>query len=301
VAKPRKKLVLIDANAFIHRAYHVTSHMFGGRGPQTKKGRKTGVPYGFALMLLALIKNLKPDFAIAAFDTGKKTFRNKIFKQYKATRTKAPQELYDQIPLVFEILKAFNLPALTYSNYEADDIIGALATQAPKNLDVYIVTGDKDALQLVDKNIFVYTPQKGLTEPKIYTPKDVKKEMGIKPKQIIDFKALAGDSSDNIPGVPGIGPKRAVALLKEFGNLQKIYQNLDKIPSPLAALLKKYEKKARLSQKLATLVTDLPLKLDLPQASLNRLEPGKIKRAFQKLEFKSLIKRIPDAQKELPF
>ena len=289
MAQGRKKLVLIDGNALVHRAFHALAQA----NLTSPMGEPTGAVYGFAVMLLNIFTKLKPDYIAVAFDTSAPTFRHKEYADYKATRIKAPQELYDQIPRVQELLESFNIPLFTMDGFEADDIVGTLSYQAPDTIDTYIATGDMDALQLVNKHTFVYAPRKGFTDIVIYDPAEIEKVKGLKPSQIIDFKGLRGDPSDNIPGVPGVGEVTAKKLLNEYGTIDKIYQNLDKLPEKTKELLTKHKASAIQSKSLATILTDIPIKLDLKRAEAVEFDANKVKDLFFKLGFRSLVSRIP--------
>jgi DNA polymerase-1 len=230
-----KTLVLIDSNAIIHRAYHALP-----KNMATSKGEMTNAVYGYATTLVKILEDLHPDYIAASFDISRATFRLKQYAEYKATRVAADQELYDQIPLVRELLSVFEIPVYDKEGYEADDVIGTISDkfeernpkQLYKDFNVYIVTGDKDAFQLVDGNINVYNLKHGLSSAQIVNRETIQKEFNLQPEDFIDLKALAGDPSDNIPGVPGIGPKTATNLLIKFDTLVKLYEKIEaKIPS----------------------------------------------------------------------
>ncbi|MDD5606027.1 MAG: DNA polymerase I [Patescibacteria group bacterium] len=286
----RKKLVLIDGNALIHRAYHA----FAQARLTNTQGHPTGAIYGYALMLLNIFAKLKPEYIAVAFDTGKPTFRHEEYGEYKATRKAADQELIDQIPHIHELTNIFNIPVFAKEGFEADDIIGTLATQAPKDIDVYIATGDMDALQLVDNNIFVYAPKKGFADIMIYDKKTVLEQKGLKPDQMIDFKGLRGDPSDNIPGVKGIGEIGAKKLLLEFGTIENIYEHLQGIPERTRQLLDHNKSMAFQSKRLATILTNIPIKLDLKKAVAEEFDASKVREFFHKYGFRSLLSKIPN-------
>ncbi|MFH0912550.1 MAG: DNA polymerase, partial [Patescibacteria group bacterium] len=290
MAQGRKKLVLIDGNALVHRAFHALSQA----NLTSPTGEPTGAVYGFAVMLLNIFTKLKPDYIAVAFDTSAPTFRHKEYEDYKATRIKAPQELYDQIPRVQDLLEAFNIPLFVKDGFEADDIVGTLSHQAPDTIDTYIATGDMDALQLVNQHTFVYAPRKGFSDIVIYDPTEIEKVKGLKPSQIIDFKGLRGDPSDNIPGVPGVGEVTAKKLLVEYGTIDEVYQNLDKLPEKTRELLTKHKASAIQSKSLATILTDIPIELDLKKAEAIEFDADKVKDLFFKLGFRSLVDRIPN-------
>lgn len=283
-----KKLILIDGNAVIHRAFHALPPF------KTTKGELVNAVYGFSSILLNLINGEKPDFIAVCFDMAKKTFRHEEYKDYKATRKKAPDELYAQIPRIREIVKTFEIPIYEEEGYEADDVLGALAQQAEKTGEIktYIFTGDKDTLQLVTENINVLMPTKGLKEPMTYDVQKVLGKFGLSPKQIPDLKGLQGDASDNIKGVKGIGPKTARTLLQKYGNLENIYSNLNEIKGATKEKLQKDKESAFFSRRMATLITDLKTKLDINACITHEYDQQKIQKLFTDLEFHSLLPRL---------
>ncbi len=290
------RLVIIDGNAIIHRAYHAIPPL------TTKDGQIVNAVYGFTSMLLKVWKDLKPDHLAVTFDMAGPTFRHEQFKEYKATRVKADQALYNQIPLVHEVVKAFGLPIYEKKGYEADDVIGTIATAAAGTAEVFVVTGDMDTLQLVQDGVKVYTLRKGLSDIVIYDAKEVQKRYGFGPKQIIDFKALAGDSSDNIPGVPGIGEKTATDLIQKFGSVENLYEELKNEKSDARASLKagvlnkliQGEASARMSFALASINCEVPdVSFSLKNSQIREFDRSKIEQLFQKFEFVSLLKRVP--------
>lgn len=291
----KKKIVLIDAHALIHRAFHALPPL------KTKKGELVNAVYGFSSILFKVIKELEPDYLAVAFDLAGPTFRDIEYKEYKAKRVKPPQQLYDQIPLVKEIVKALALPIYEKEGFEADDLIGTiiakLKTHPPAGglkLKSIIVTGDLDTLQLVDENTEIYLPQKGIKDTIIYDLSAIKKRYGIRPRQIADFKGLKGDPSDNIIGVPGIGEKTALRLIKKFGSLKKLYQNLGKsdLDPKLKAKLLEYKEQAEFSQYLATIRRDVPLKFNLADCRWGRFNRQEVVKLLKRLEFSSLVERI---------
>jgi DNA polymerase I-like protein with 3'-5' exonuclease and polymerase domains/5'-3' exonuclease len=287
----RKKLVLIDGYALVHRAFHA----FSRANLTSPEGEPTGAVYGFAVMLLNILAKVKPDYIIATFDTAAPTFRHEEYAEYKATRVKAPDELYEQIPHVIKLAETFNIPIFAENGVEADDLIGTLARQAvKKDVDVYIATGDMDALQLVDDHTFVYGPGKSFADVIIYTPKIVKEKRGLTPEQVVDFKGLRGDASDNIPGVPGIGEVTAKKLLSEYKTLEDVLENADQISGRVGELLRKHKALALQSKRLATIVTDLPIKLNLPAAEAVAFDSNKVRQLFGELGFRSLVNKIPN-------
>lgn len=286
----KKKLVLIDSNALIHRAFHALP-------PLTKKdGTPTGAVYGYALTLLNVLDQLKPDYIVATFDLKGPTFRHEKYKEYKANRKKAPDELYEQIPLVKKLLQSYGVPIFEKSGFEADDIIGTIAKEENGGIEKIIVTGDMDALQLVDDNVKVFTLRKGIKDTVIYDAAAVKERYNLTPKQIIDYKALRGDASDNIPGVKGIGDKGATNLLNEYGDLEGVYKNLENVSAKaMKNKLKEGRESAFLSYDLATIRTDVDVDFELDNCSVLALQKDELARFFREMEFYALFKRIGGA------
>ncbi len=294
-----KALLIIDSNSVIHRAYHALPPLV------TKKGEQTGAIYGFLLTLFKVIKEIKPNFIVATFDTPAPTFRHKKFKDYKAKRPKIAEELSEQIPKIKEILKLFDIPIFEKEGFEADDLIATITKEVKKRqifpvLEIYVLSGDLDTLQLVSNNTKVYTLQKGIKKTIIYDRQEVFSRFGIEPAQIIDFKALCGDPSDNIPGVTGIGKKTAVKLLLEFGNLKNLYRNLEEnsekaknLNPKLRKLLLEYKEQAFFSKFLALAKNDVPLNFKLERCRWKNFDKKKISKIFENYEFYSLIKRLP--------
>jgi len=280
-------VILIDGNSLAYRAFYALPDTM-----KTSTGITTNAIYGFTTMLLKVLDE-KPDFVAIAFDRKEPTFRHKEYKEYKATRQKAPPTLYEQMPHVREIAEALDIPVFELAGYEGDDLIGTLAIEAEKaGHAVTILSGDLDPLQLVDDNIKVLTTRKGITDTFLYGEKEVEERYGLKPNQLIDYKALKGDTSDNIPGVPKVGEKTAVELLKEFGTLDNIYQSLDKIKKPaLRESLKNNLALAELSKKLGTIVTSAPIEIDFEKCRRGAINWSKVVPLFEKFEFESLVKK----------
>ncbi|MBI5151920.1 hypothetical protein HZA39_00120 [Candidatus Peregrinibacteria bacterium] len=292
-----KKLYLIDGNSIFYRAFFALPHF------HTKAGELTNAIYGFTATLLHFLLEHEPDYIGVVFDKGKKTFRHQEYKEYKATRPPAPDELYAQMPKTKEIVDAFHIPLFEEDNYEADDIIGALARKAEheKNLHIYVISSDRDVLQLVSDKISVIMPKKGFSEFEEYTPESTKKHFGLTPEQIPDYKALAGDPSDNIKGIKGIGEQTAKKLLEEYGSLDNIYKNIDKIEGAVKTKLIENEEGAHFSKYLATLATNWPVKFSLDSCAVTNFDSAKVKELFEKLEFKSLLARFEKfKQKQQP-
>lgn len=289
----RKTLVLLDGNALIHRSYHALPPM------TTKAGESVSAVYGFALTLFGVLEKFKPDYIAASFDLPGGTFRNELYAEYKATRVAAPDDLYAQIPRVKEFVQAFNIPIYEQAGFEADDCVGTLARQGEQaGVDVVIVTGDTDTLQLVTDHVRVFTLRKGLKDMVLLGPAEVEAKYGFPAEHLIDYKGLRGDSSDNIPGVKGVGEKTATDLIQEFGSLETIYKNLDKVKPKVREKLEADKEKAFLSKKLGTIDTKAPVTLDLAATATHDFDRAIIEKFLRELEFFSLLKRIPGNQLE---
>lgn len=288
-------LYLIDGHALAYRTYFaLTGYSPGGSRWQTSKGEPTAGIYGFATVLLRLLEQEKPDYLAVAFDVGK-TFRDDIFPEYKGTRAKMPDDLRPQIERIRQMVDAFNIPRLEMEGYEADDVLGTIAKKAAaQGIGVKIITGDRDLLQLVGDHIIVSLPQKGkMGDSEDYiTDEQVKEYFGVPPRLVVDYKALLGDSSDNIPGVKGIGEKTAQALYQTFSSLDDLYAHLDQVPPKIRAKLEENREMAYLSRDLATIRTDLEIDLDLEQARPANFDPAKVEGLFRELEFRSLVPRV---------
>ncbi len=284
-------LYLIDGHALAYRSYYALSAGDPTRW-QTSGGEPTAGIYGFASVLLRLLENDRPDYMAVAFDVGK-TFRHEMYPDYKGTRAKMPDDLRPQIKRIRQMVDAFNLPRIEKEGYEADDVLGSLAGIAEEQgLGVKIITGDRDLLQLVTERVIVNLPGRSLSDARDYYPADVVKKLGVRADQVVDFKALMGDSSDNIPGVYGIGKKTAQKLLAEYDNLDNIYAHLDEIPNRYRTKLAADKKAAYLSRDLARIRTNLNLSLDLEHARTDRLDVSAVTELFRDLEFSSLIPRL---------
>lgn len=286
-----KKLVILDTFAVLHRAWHAIPPL------TNKQGVMTNAVYGFTSILLKIIKELEPDYLVAAFDLPHETFRKKAYPEYKAQREAPDKDFIGQIVWVEKILSALNIPKLALAGYEADDIIGSLATQVHGNKDIrtIIVSGDLDTLQLVNNRTEVYTMRQGFQDTLTYDAQAIKDRYGLEPQQLIDMKALRGDPSDNIPGVKGIGEKGAAGLIQTFGSLVGVYKHLDspKIKPRMREILTTQEEQAFLSKKLVTIVCDLKVNLDLKKAETDNYDWGKAKEVFQELDFHSLMNKLP--------
>ncbi len=292
MSKGLPKILLLDSNALIHRSFHAIPPL------TTPKGEQVNAVYGFANALLKAIKDEKPDYVVACFDVGKDTFRNKIFDGYKAHRKETDHALTLQIPRVKEIVEVLNIPLFAQKGVEADDLVGSLAHIAnQKGIEAVIVTGDNDALQLVGDMVSVYSLRRGVTDTLTYDRKAVKEKVGVFPEQIIDYKALAGDSSDNIPGAPGIGPKTACELLEKYKTLDGIYQHLDELKERPQNILRDNKKQVLMSKELAEIKKDLKIDLDLKEADVKNFDFSKVVGLFHELDFKSLLTKLPAGTK----
>jgi len=292
--KETKKLILIDGNAVIHRAYHAMPPLV------TKKGELVNAVYGFSSTLLSVIDKFKPEYILATFDLTGPTFRHAQYEEYKATRVKADQELYDQIPRVKEVVRAFGIPIFEAQGFEADDVIGTLVAQSEKNhedIENIIVTGDMDTLQLVSSKTKVYTMRRGLTDSVLYGEKEVFGRYNLKPEQLIDFKGLRGDPSDNIPGVKGIGEKTAITLLGQYKTVEGVYEHLNEIKGTVKEKLERDKMMAIKSKSLATISREAPVELDIEKAITHDFDREALVGMFKELNFFSLVKRIPGADK----
>lgn len=287
----RKRLAIIDGKSVFYRGYYAMPNL------STKDGTPTGGVYGFAVMALEVIKKLDPDYVCVAWDKPKTNIRKRlaIYPAYKAGRKPAPPDFYDQIPLLHELLEAFGWPLYELDDYEADDIMGTLALQArQKNLDTALVTSDLDLLQVINGEVHVYALKKGFSNIELFHPESFEKKYGISVRQFLDLKALKGDSSDNIPGAPGIGEKTAVQLLQEFKTIEGIYKNLDKVKESTRKKLEEGRESVELSKKIAAIWTDAPLKLDLKEVDGSKCDPVRVAEVLEKLEFRTLARQLPE-------
>ncbi|MGB8213154.1 MAG: DNA polymerase I [Anaerolineales bacterium] len=282
-------LYLIDGHALAYRMYFALTSGGPSQRWQTSSGEPTAGTYGFARELLRIFEQEKPDYLAVAFDTGK-TFRDEIFPEYKATRAKMPDDLRLQIERIRQVVDAFNIPRLEMEGFEADDVLGSAAQWAARQgLGVKIITGDRDLLQLVGQRIIVYLAG---DDQNYITPEDVLGKLHVRPEQVVDYKALVGDKSDNIPGVAGVGEKTTEILLAKYGTLDAIYAHLDEIELRWRTKLVAGKDSAYMSYRLAAIRTDLPVSLDLEQARTDAFEPAKVEAIFRELEFRSLIEKL---------
>jgi DNA polymerase-1 len=293
----RKRLFLIDGSALFYRSYFAFI-----RNPLiNSKGENTSAVYGYTMYLMRIIMEEKPEYLAVVFDHKEPTFRHEMYEPYKATREKMPEEMISQYPRIIEITKAFDVPLLEVPGYEADDVIGTLAKRGEaEGLEVFMATSDKDMMQLLSPHIHMYSMRPG-ADSEIIDEAYVKEKYGLTPSQIVDYLALMGDSSDNVPGVPKVGDKTARSLLQEFGTLENIYRNLDKITKKsIKESLKENRDKAELSKKLVTINTEVPLDIDWEAIRLTRMNPDHLVPLFEELEFRSLITKLYEYLGEAP-
>ena len=319
------RLVLIDGHAILYRAYHALPTSL-----TTSTGQIVNAVYGFTSMLLRVVAELKPTHLIVVFDTPEPTFRNKLYKDYQIQRPKADPEFISQIDVVKKVVREMNIPIFECPGFEADDVIGTLAFQASdlkvkdsrrsgihdaadahssqaasgqnskigEPMETIIVTGDRDMLQLVNEQIKLYMPVKGLSQSKLYGEPEVVERMGVTPFQIIDYKGFVGDPSDNYPGIPGIGPKSAEKLLGKWGTLENVYKHLSDIDGKLAGKLIQHKESALLSKRLATIVIDAPVTFDEEKCILKNFDTPNVHQLFEEFGFRSLISRLGVKNKE---
>ena len=281
------KFLVIDGSSLIHRAFFALPPLMN------KNGVHTGAVYGLCNMLLKLLGDLQPRYMAVAFDKSRKTFRTELYADYKGQRKPTPSELSEQFPLAMQVLGALGIHTLELDNYEADDIIGTFAVHAPEDVEVVIVTGDRDELQLVDKRTKVYYTKRGISDIQVFDEAEFAANYeGLVPKQLIELKGLMGDTSDNIPGVPGVGPKTALKLIKEYGTVANVLENIDKVSGKsLKAKLAEHEESALLSQKLATICTDAPVDCNVGLYELAPIQE-EARTLLQDLEFRNMYDRF---------
>ena len=283
-----KKLAIIDGSSYIYRAYYALPPL------KSPRGIPTGAIYGFIRMISKLLNELNPDYIAVIFDAPGKTFRHKEYKEYKSQRKETPDDLKVQIPKIKEIIKLFGIKILEKEGFEADDIIATLAKKGKeKGLKVYIVTPDKDMLQLVEDNIYVLNP----VNNKLYDREKVKEKYGIYPEQFIYYQAIVGDPIDNIVGVKGVGPKTAAKLLQEYGDLNNILKNIDKLPYRIRKSFEDSKDKLEENIFLVKLKNDVPLDINIEDLKKGHTDWEKLMETFEELGFKSLMKEISKKEK----
>ncbi len=285
-----ERLFLLDGMALAYRAYYA----FIQRPLTNSKGENTGAVYGFVTFLNRILSQEYPDHIAVVFDTSKPTFRHKAYPEYKATRQKMPEDLSSQIGILKDVVRAYNIPSIELDGYEADDIMGTLARRAEKeNVLTFLVTADKDFMQLVTDKVKIYKPGKQGTDAEIISFKEVKDKFGVSPDKVIDVLGLIGDTSDNVPGVPGVGEKTAIPLIQQYGSIEEVYKNIDKIPQKgLKAKLETNKELAFLSKRLVTIDTKAPVEIDFHSLRAGKQDTEKLAQLFESLDFKSLLNRL---------
>jgi len=292
---PRKKLVLIDGNAMIHRAFHaVPGHL------TNSKGEPVNATFGFTSMLMKALLEEKPAYIAMTFDRPTPTFRHQQFAPYKAQRPPLPDTMRPQFGRIRELVQAFNIPIYEKDGFEADDVLGTLSVQAAQqHVQTIIYTGDMDTLQLVNDHVTVKVAKRGISEITEYTPDAVRARYGFDPEKIPDFKGLSGDTSDNIPGIPGFGEKTASKLISDYGSLESILAHVDELKPKEQKLITGHRRQAEQSKHLATIVLDVPVQLDLDACRIERLHPDGVMAIFRELEFRSLVNKAQALFREL--
>lgn len=284
--RERKTFLIIDGHALLHRAYHALP-------PLTNNNLPVGALYGFFSMFLSVIKKTNPTFLAVCLDTPKPTFRHKEFIGYQAQRPPMESELKKQREMLYSLLKEAKIGLFLKEGYEADDLIATLASWGKrKNLEVVIVSGDKDLMQLVNRRVKLLMPQRGISEFVLIGPEEVEEKLGIKPSQVVDFKALVGDPSDNYQGVEGIGPKTAASLLRKYKSLKGIYQHCGEISENMRRKLQRDKESAFLARKLAKIVDTAEIKVSSKKVAWGKKKLLRLTEVFQQMNFKSLVNRI---------
>ncbi|MDO8530365.1 MAG: 5'-3' exonuclease H3TH domain-containing protein [bacterium] len=287
---PEKKLIIIDGHSLLYRAFHALPPL------SNSKGQMTNAVYGFLLILFKAMKDLEANYVVACFDTKKPTFRHEQFKEYKAHRAPMPEGISSQIPMMKMVLEALSVPQFEKEGFEADDLVATIAQKAKAGADVYILSGDLDNLQLVDEKTKVYTLGKGIKDTVVYDKARVVERFGVEPVQMNDFKALTGDNSDNIPGVPGIGKTTAADLIQKFGSIENLYAEIATDTAVLRPkvkeALKENKDKAFLSLQLVKTDKSVDMEFNLDDCKFNNFDRQKVKEIFGELGFNSLIERL---------
>ncbi|WP_068773627.1 DNA polymerase I [Paenibacillus sp. FJAT-26967] len=287
VSVEKEKLILIDGNSIASRAFYALPLL------SNAAGLHTNAVYGFTTMLLRLIEEEKPTHFLVAFDAGKVTFRHKDYSEYKGGRSKTPPELSEQFPLLKELLPAFGIRQFELEGYEADDIIGTLTrTAQEEGKEVLVVSGDKDMLQLVSDKVTVALTRKGISEVDRYDPAEIQEKYGLTPSQIIDLKGLMGDSSDNIPGIPGVGEKTALKLLHEYGSVESVLEHADDMKGKMKEKIRDHADSARMSKEIATIFREVPMDTEWNALAYSGVQGPELAAMFRKLEFKSLLEKM---------
>ncbi len=283
------KLMLVDGMALLFRGYYATAYR--GYIMKTSAGVPTNAIYGFVKYMWDAIKTFEPSHVICCWDMGSKTFRTELYDQYKANRGAPPEELVPQFDLVKEVVSSFDIPNIGIDQFEADDCIGSLAKKYSTDMHVQILTGDHDSLQLINDRIHSIIMKKGMSNYEVFTPEKLLEDKGLSPAQMIDLKGLMGDTSDNFPGVKGIGEKTAIKLLKEYETIEAIIENLEKLPKGMRTKIENELDMLHLSRKLAEIRCDVTIDLNFEDALLT-VDKEKVRNQFEILEFTRLIKEM---------
>jgi len=288
-----KRLIIIDSNALLHRSFHALPPLM------TKSGQETGAVYGYLLTMFKAITDLKADYVVACFDTKMPTFRHEMFKDYKAQRPATPSGIISQIPITKEVLATFKIPVFAKEGVEADDLIATICAKQPKeypDTEIFIVSGDLDNTQLIDEGIKVYTLGKGIKDTVIYDINKVRERFGVEPKQMVDFKALTGDPSDNIPGVAGIGKKTAAEIIQKYGSIKNLYEELSTdtavLKPKVKEMLKLNKESALMSRELAQMKNDVDIDFKIEDCKFGNFDKNQVENIFRRLDFNSLISRL---------
>jgi DNA polymerase-1 len=285
-----KRLIIVDSNALLHRAFHALPPLV------TSSGQETGAVYGSLTTLFKAIKDLQADYVVACFDTKMPTFRHEMFEDYKAQRPATPTGIISQIPVTKEVLEAFSIPIFTKEGVEADDLIATICKLVGTTAEIFIVSGDLDNTQLINENIKVYTLGKGIKDTVIYDINKVRERFGVEPLQMVDYKALVGDVSDNIPGVAGIGKKTAAEIIQKYGSIKNLYDELATdtavLKPKIKEALKQNKESAFMSRELSQMKSDVDIDFKIEDCKLSDFDKSKVEEIFKRLEFHSLINRL---------
>lgn len=293
----KETLYIIDGSAVAYRSYYAMIRA----GLRRSDGFPTGATYAFVNSILKLMEEQTPDYIAMVFDASEKSFRHEIYPEYKATREAMPEDLVKQLPYIQKITKALNMEVIVEPGYEADDVLGTLAQKGKeKGLEVYMVTGDKDLMQILDENVYMYKPGRGKKDDEIITQESLQEKWSIKPEQVPDFLALMGDASDNIPGVKGIGEKRASKILSKFKSVEDIYRNFDKLENKrFSNYLEKGEEEAKFSKKLTEIKTNLALDVEINDLKHNQIDKNELVKICKEMEFSSLVQEFQEDQEKI--
>jgi len=285
------RLIIIDSNALLHRSFHALPPLINSHG------QETGAAYGYLLTLFKAINDLQASHIVACFDTKAPTFRKEMFSDYKAQRPVTPSGIVSQIPMTKEVLEAFKIPVFAKEGVEADDLVATICDKVGKDMEIYIVSGDMDNTQLVTENIKVYTLGKGIKDTVIYDINKVIERFGVNPEQMVDYRALTGDTSDNIPGVKGIGKKTAAEIIKKYGSIKNLYEELSTdtavLKPKVKEMLKQNKESALMSRELSQMKKDVDIDFKVVDCRFGNFDKNKVEELFKKLEFNSLIPRLP--------